>query len=150
MREKILLELKKKNQKEKTMRDAAPIGAARCTKNYKNMVNEKLLEIAKQRAEVNYMPIAIEIAELVKKAYINGIADGIEIGPTVTAGDTFLERMQIEFTELRDRKKKLNDFIDSAKFKETSAYQQEMLLKQRDVMTEYQNILAKRIFDLMK
>lgn len=58
--------------------------------------------------------------------------------------------MQIEFTALRERSKKLKDFIDSAKFKETSEYQQKMMLKQRDVMTEYQNILAQRIFDLMK
>ena len=61
--------------------------------------------------------------------------------------ETFKDRLVIEQKELADKLQKLCVFTDSPKFEETvkDEHQRDLLLKQRNYMGEYLNILNQRI-----
>ena len=61
--------------------------------------------------------------------------------------ETFLDRLMIERKELAEKLEKLCLFIDSPKFMDVvkDENQRELLIKQRDYMGEYLNILNQRI-----
>ena len=63
--------------------------------------------------------------------------------------DTFLDRLQIEHDEVKERYDKLHNFIESGKvFKECDAVQAFMIGTQRMFMGMYLNTLESRIKDL--
>ena len=61
--------------------------------------------------------------------------------------ETFLDRLMIERKELAEKLEKLCLFTDSPKFMDVvkDENQRELLIKQRDYMGEYLNILNQRI-----
>lgn len=61
--------------------------------------------------------------------------------------ETFLDRLMIERKELAEKLEKLCLFADSPKFMDVvkDENQRELLIKQRDYMAEYLNILNQRI-----
>lgn len=61
--------------------------------------------------------------------------------------ETFLDRLMIERKELAEKLEKLCLFADSSKFMDVvkDENQRELLIKQRDYMAEYLNILNQRI-----
>lgn len=61
--------------------------------------------------------------------------------------ESFMDRLVIEQKDLAEKLEKLCLFIDSPKFTDTvkDKIQQELLIKQRDYMGEYLNILNQRI-----
>ena len=63
---------------------------------------------------------------------------------------TFIERLEIEKSELDDKLSKLNDFINSGNFKTISEYQQLKLIEQVAYMTLYSRVLNERLQDLKK
>lgn len=66
---------------------------------------------------------------------------------TYKVAETFKDRLVIEQKELADKLQKLCVFTDSPKFEETvkDEHQRDLLLKQRNYMGEYLNILNQRI-----
>ena len=66
---------------------------------------------------------------------------------TYKVAETFLERLMIERKELAEKLEKLCLFTDSPKFMDVvkDENQRELLIKQRDYMGEYLNILNQRI-----
>lgn len=65
--------------------------------------------------------------------------------------ETFLDRIMIEYTEVKGRLDKCKSFLDSPKFRETlpKAYSAFLLALQCDLMDSYCEILGKRIDDAM-
>lgn len=59
--------------------------------------------------------------------------------------ETFLDRLYIEAEELAEKQAKLNDFLDSEKFKELSWEDQKLLEAQFGAMLTYLTILQVRI-----
>lgn len=59
--------------------------------------------------------------------------------------ETFLDRMNIELKDLREKLKKLGIFFTTKEFSTMSEEQQAMLYCQHDVMEAYKNILVTRI-----
>ncbi len=66
---------------------------------------------------------------------------------TYKVAETFLDRLMIERKELAEKLEKLCLFTDSPKFMDVvkDENQRELLIKQRDYMGEYLNILNQRI-----
>lgn len=64
--------------------------------------------------------------------------------------DTFLDRLHIEQKDLAEKLGKLSLFVESPKFTDTvqESNQRELLLKQREYMGEYLNVLNQRINSL--
>lgn len=60
---------------------------------------------------------------------------------------TFKDRLLIERQDLAERFSKLCAFVDTPKFEEVvkDEHQRDLLLQQRDYMSEYQNVLNQRI-----
>jgi len=56
-----------------------------------------------------------------------------------------LQRVVEERTELADKRKKLEAFLDGEMFKKLPDADQELLYDQFDVMNEYHRILSKRL-----
>lgn len=56
-----------------------------------------------------------------------------------------LERMKIEFEELKEKYDKLVDFLGSPKFNTLHFEQKSLLKQQKEVMKKYGQILKKRI-----
>ena len=86
--------------------------------------------------------------------YIVVYEDGYEIGSpkdvfekAYKVAETFLDRLMIERKELAEKLEKLCLFTDSPKFMDVvkDENQRELLIKQRDYMGEYLNILNQRI-----
>ena len=63
---------------------------------------------------------------------------------------TFIERLEIEKSELDDKISKLNNFLNSDNFKTVSEYQQSKLTEQVTYMTLYSRVLNERLQDLKK
>lgn len=59
--------------------------------------------------------------------------------------DTFLDRMEIEISELHDKYTKLDAFITGDKFASLSRVDRELLIRQHKAMEDYYFILQDRI-----
>lgn len=72
---------------------------------------------------------------------------GYKLHDTMAAGvETSIDRLQIERRELSDKLVKLDAFMDSGKFATVNSLNQRMLMReQSEIMTEYVEILDKRI-----
>lgn len=94
-----------------------------------------------------------------EEGYLVEYADGYQswspkeiFEKTYRCSESFLDRLHIEQKELAEKLEKLCLFVDSPKFAEivTDQTQVALLLKQRELMSEYLNILNKRIKALSK
>ena len=72
---------------------------------------------------------------------------GYKLYDTMAVGvETFIDRLQIERKELSDKLVKLDAFMNSGKFATVDDLNQRMLMReQSEIMTEYVEILDKRI-----
>ena len=59
--------------------------------------------------------------------------------------NNFIERLKTEYTELEEKHKKLDEFIQGERFKTLSSKEKKLLLEQERLMFNYLIILAARI-----
>ena len=59
--------------------------------------------------------------------------------------NNFIERLKTEYTELEEKHKKLDEFIQGERFKTLSSKEQKLLLEQERIMFNYLIILGTRI-----
>ena len=64
--------------------------------------------------------------------------------------ETFLDRLQIELEELRERYTKLCQYLDSSSFDELSYISKKLLIRQSMIMDLYIETLEARIADIME
>ena len=64
--------------------------------------------------------------------------------------ETFLERLQIELEELKERYTKLCQYLDSSSFDELGYRSKKLLIRQSMIMDLYIETLEARIADIME
>ena len=61
------------------------------------------------------------------------------------ADNSWQDRVIAEKVDLDEKVGKLIEFIDSAAFAETSPYEQNLLVRQKEIMQDYSRVLDQRI-----
>lgn len=78
---------------------------------------------------------------------LSQLEDMIEQGKLVEKSEpkTVKERVEIELEELREKTKKLDDFIQTSKFQDLSSIQKDLLVQQNNIMVDYIGTLENRL-----